>query len=478
MEKEPDFSQLPEGHGQEPPEEPKASDKVPLKNKVLWGMGGACDNFIMNGVNALVLPIYNVGFGLDVVLVGVAQAIPRFIDAVTDPLMGNISDNTRSRWGRRRPYIFIGSIISALLFIFLWTPPLESTQHSIFIYLLVGLVLYYIAYTVFIVPYTALGYEMTTDYNERTRVVIWRQYIGIACGLAVPWLYKMCFIFDSSPGSETTGVRYVSYFVAFIILFTGILPAVFCKEKTSTQNQSKIKIMRAFLYTLKNKAFLLLMASNLIIKIGIFMAGPFNLYLNIYYVCKGDRAFAATLAGLCGTLLTAMGLVGLPIATWLSVRFGKRKAVIGTLAFSMLGYLSLWFFLTPDYPYLQLIPAIMVGLSLNGSWLLIMSMLGDVCDEDEYVTGLRREGMYSSVFTFSDKMGFSLITLLSGLVIKLSGFSEELEFQTQSTIFNMRVMYIALQAIGLFLGIVFIYFYPLSRQRCEAIHEELETRNN
>ncbi len=476
MEDELNFNHLPEGNGHEPPVKPKPGDKVPLKNKIFWGMGGASDNFIMNGVNSLVLPIYNVGFGLDVMLVGVAQSIPRFIDAVTDPLMGNISDNTRTRWGRRRPYIFLGALISAFLFIFLWTPPLESSSRTTFVYLLICLILYYLAYTVFIVPYTALGYEMTSDYNEKTRVVVWRQYIGIACGLAIPWLYKLCFVSNSEPGSETVGVRYVSYAVALIILVTGVLPAIFCKEKASVQKQQKIKLTTAFFYTFKNRAFLLLMASNLIIKIGIFMAGPFNLYLNIYYVCKGDRSFAATLGGLCGTMITALGFVGLPVTTWLSARIGKKKTMIATLIVSIIAYLSLWFLLTPKYPYLQLIPAFLVGISLNGSWLLIISMLGDVCDEDEYVTGLRREGMYSSVFTFSDKLGFSLVTLLSGIVIKLSGFTEELEIQTDQTIFNMRFLYIAIQAVGLLLGILFIYFYPLTRQRCEAIHEEIQKK--
>ena len=102
----------------------KSEAKVSLPRKIGWGFGGLADNYIMNTVGTLASPVYNIGLGMDPVKLGIALFIPRFIDAVADPVMGNISDNTRSRWGRRRPYIVLGAVLSAILLPFLWMPPL------------------------------------------------------------------------------------------------------------------------------------------------------------------------------------------------------------------------------------------------------------------------------------------------------------------------------------------------------------------
>ena len=99
-----------------------ASARVPMRTKLLWGAGGAADNIVYNGLATLVLPIFNVGLGIDAVKLGFAMGIPRFLDAITDPLIGNISDNTRSRWGRRRPYIFVGIILTGILLALLFNP--------------------------------------------------------------------------------------------------------------------------------------------------------------------------------------------------------------------------------------------------------------------------------------------------------------------------------------------------------------------
>ena len=452
---------------------PKSEDHVPVSKRVLWGFGGAADNFVLNGVNTLILPIYNIGFGVDAVYIGIAQFIPRIIDAITDPLMGNISDNTRSRWGRRRPYIFIGALLTALVFAFLWTPPALLGLRGMFIYLTVGLILYSITYTIFVVPYTALGYELTTDYNEKTRVLAWRMYIGLAAGLVVPWLYKLSFVFGSPEGGELEGVRYVAWIVAALILIAGVIPALFCREKVFVTSQAKIDLKKAVVSAFRNKAFVVLVIANLIIKMGVFMTFPFAIYVNTYYICQGDSSFAATVVGASQMTMNIAGYLSLILITWYSARVGKTKAMITALIIAIASYVGLWFALTPEAPYLQLIPSFFLGISLYGSWLLLGSMLGDICNQDEYQSGLRREGMYSAVFSFTDKLTFALITILTSLLLKASGFVVGLEVQSEQTLFNLRMLYVWVQAIGLFLGMLLFFFYPLTRQRCEEIHEGL-----
>ena len=272
--------------------ETKQEDKVTLGVKISWGVGGIADNYIMNALNTLVLPIYNIAFHMSPVLLGIALFIPRFIDAVTDPLMGNISDNTRSRWGRRRPYIFIGAVVCAIILPLLWAPP-SKTNMAMFIYFTVMSVLYSLGYTAYVVPYTALGYELTNDYDERTRTLAWRMYLGLIAGFAMPWLYKLCLhpVFEGDAGA---GARWLSVLMGILIVITGILPAVKGRENVQAAKQKKIGILIATKYTLKNRAFLILVMGYIIVIFSLFTSGTMALYVNIFYIGKGSKEIVSS----------------------------------------------------------------------------------------------------------------------------------------------------------------------------------------
>jgi len=142
------------------PDSKKSSTRVPLSRKLIWGSGGAADNILYNGMNSLVLPIFNVGLGVDAVKLGFAIGLPRILDAITDPLIGNFSDNLRTRWGRRRPLIFLGVIFAALLVGLLFSPPRSFGEEQLFWWFLIVCALFYVAYTFFMIPYSALGLEI------------------------------------------------------------------------------------------------------------------------------------------------------------------------------------------------------------------------------------------------------------------------------------------------------------------------------
>jgi len=446
--------------------------RVSLPRRLAWGLGGGADCFMMNGINQLVLPIYNVGLGLDALLVGLAQTIPRFIDALFDPLLGNLSDNTRSRWGRRRPYIFIGAIGCAACFAILWAPSRHWGQGTLFAFLLAASILYYLFYSLFIVPYTALGFELTPDSDERTRVLAWRVYCSLAFGLSVPWLYKLAL--NAAPGgNELAGMRIVGPVVGGLILLTGLAPAVFCRERV--QKQTKIHFLRSAACTLRNRPFLALVSMNLLVKLGLFAVGPLAFYLNVYYVCGGDKERGATLVGVGGTLMMLSGFAGLKLITWLSVFLGKRPAMVFCLLAGILAYVSFWWAYSPLHPWAQFIPTMVVGAVLNGAWLLLSSMLSDVCEEDEYETGLRREGMYSAVFSFMEKAGFASAGVLTGLVLKLSGYLDG-QMPSDGVIWNMRMLFIAGQCAGLLLGLASLSFYPLTAARMRELRAALDER--
>ena len=169
---------------------PSATDgnRVSTGQKVAWGIGGVADTLMANTLNQLVMPIYNVGLGVDARLVGIALGALRLLDAFTDPFMGNLSDNTRSRWGRRRPYIFAGAILGAVLYAMIWMPPSSLGETGLFVYLLVVSTLFFVAYTIFSIPFGALVFEMTPDTHERTRIISCRTFFLGAALIAIPWL--------------------------------------------------------------------------------------------------------------------------------------------------------------------------------------------------------------------------------------------------------------------------------------------------
>ncbi len=137
--------------------ETRPEDKVPMPQKLVYGLGAFVNNLLAAAIGGMAI-VLNLGLGMNPALVGLLGALPRLIDAFTDPLMGYLSDNTRSRWGRRRPYIFCGAIAVGLIFALLWQLPEGKSESYYFWYFLVGSLVFYLAYTVFATPWVALGY--------------------------------------------------------------------------------------------------------------------------------------------------------------------------------------------------------------------------------------------------------------------------------------------------------------------------------
>ena len=223
--------------------------------------------------------------------------------------------------------------------------------------------LYYTAYTIFMVPWGALGLELTSDYNERTRVQAYRtvfQAIG-GLGLGTMWVLAQKW----GGGDDVVGVRYVGIAFALLILVCGILPALLCRE-AHQQNQSSIRFWPAVKATFSNKVFLLLIAVTICVMLGIFMVNSFAVYINTYYVFNGDKEGVARIGMYANFAFQGAGIALVPIITHIAARMGKRKTLIGGLALVVIGYASSWWLYTPINPWLQMIPLALAapGLSL------------------------------------------------------------------------------------------------------------------
>ena len=438
------------------------SGYVPKQTKFAWGLSGIADTFLTYGLGALVMPIYNIGYGVDAVLLGYALSVPRLIDALTDPIMGIISDNTRSRWGRRRPYIFIGILLAAILFPLIWIPPTDDNTGR-FIWFASTMVLMTLVYTIFSVPTMALGYEFTSDYDEKTRVMAWRGYLSIFAGLSVQWLY-MLLVLPQFGGSEAEGIIYIGPVIGLIILITGLPAAIFCKEKVSVISQPKVKLLEAFGLTLKNRGFIILMAGYILIVSAGSTVGSLGLYINIHYVCGGDKVMAGTIGGIFGTVMIGAAVLSMWMIGKISQWTSKRTGLMIGLALSIFGNFSLWFTMQPQTPWLQYISAFFIGLGGQGCWLMIDSMVADTCDDDEVRSGLRREGTYSAAKGFSSKIALTVTAVLAGYVLAFSGYQEGVAPSVEITL-RMKLLLVGVNCTGLAMALFFFCFYPLSRQK-------------
>ncbi len=469
--------------------ETQSGNKVRPLQKWGWAVGGLADNFIGTGVLYLGMLIFNLGLGLSAALVGYVLAAPRIVDAIVDPLIGNMSDNTRSRWGRRRPFILVGGLIAAVFYVLTWSPPsgLEAQaahwwQNGLFWYFLLMTMLCFVGYAIFVIPHNALGLEMTTDYHERTQVQSAKYLFLIIAQLLSSWLYKASLTFGHWAGvpagekAEVIGVRYVALIVAGVIIVSSALPAFLCREQVPTQSHEKVKIFSAIRLTLSHKPFILLCVMFLAVVIGLNLITPVGTYVSIFHACGGDKELGSEIGAWGGTLFGVLGFLAAWPVSWVARRLGKRKAIMAGLGIAMVGALSTWPCYTPDHPWLQLVSWSIMCTGLSCLWILTPSMLADVIDYDELKCGFKRAGVFGAVFALISKGGVALAAVVSGLMLGWVGFDQKVTVQDPQTILWMRLTFALVPASLMGVGIMMAYFFPITEEKVHEVRKQIEER--
>jgi len=459
-----------------------AADGLPRSRKIAFGIGGFAENFFHNALNIMATPFLNIGFGVSPALVSLAMTIPRFWDAITDPLMGAISDNFRSRFGRRRPFVFVGGLLTSFCFAALWWIPSGLGQTGTFWAFLVGLLIYYTAFTVFVVPYLALGFEMTPDYNERTRVMSYRSLFATMAGFAMNWLYWLTQrdVFDGI----VEGMRWVGIGCGIVLACATMVPALFVKEvhvpkpEELPGHDKGLGLIASLKGTLSTKPFLLVIAACVSVIIGVLSIMQVGMYLNIFYVASGDQKLASTIQGIAGSCYQVTALLTVPVVAWLGVRLGKRRALMGILSLGIIGSLSSWFTYDPAHPYLQIASLFFSAPAITGLWILAPAMIADVCDYDDLRSGVRREGMFGAAYGWFTKVGGALALLISGFLLVRTGFDVKLEAaQAPATIMAMRALNALVPAVFFTVAIAAIWKYPITERMADDIRRKLEGQN-
>jgi len=475
------------------------SAEVPTRTRFVWGLGGFSDAMIVYGTGSMVNVIYVNALAMNPALANLACAIPRFMDFVTDPVIGYLSDNTRSRWGRRKPWIFVGLIISAIMGVLLWRPPHSSGRYdwAAFAFLCVMMsLLYSVGYAFFNIPHVAMGYEMTTDYDERTHLFKWRFYAFAAAGFLTPWLIPAALWLEGNKAQTlkgSQGVVYISIIGGILVLVTGLPTVFFCREKIEKHTgEPKVKFLRAVKLTLNNRPFWLLVISNFITKFGMSLTGIFFFYVFVYHIAKGQQSAGAAYLAIFFNAINISNFLAMEPVARSCDRFGKKPTLLFMLAMSALAYASLWYtFTNGDSSFYRihvprvgsfslqwpsLVTAILIGVFTNTMPLVKNSMLADVCDLDELNCGHRREAFYGAVFLTTDKIAIAASTAFQGVLLLVSGFNAKQDIQSWSTIRFWLLALVLTQPFGYVIGISSIFAYPLSRQRVHEIRAQLDAR--
>ena len=463
-------------------------DRISFIQKFIYGLGALTNNLLGAAIGSMVI-VLNLGLGMNPALVGLLASLPRLTDAITDPLMGYISDNTKSKWGRRRPYIFGGAIASGIVFFLLWQLPQGESENYLFWYFLGGSIIFYLAYTVFATPWVALGYELTPDYHERTRLMAVQNFMGQFAWLIAPW-FLWFMQSDMLFEDMVEGAGWLALIIGIFTIAVGILPAIFLKERFGGNDKNKPKVadteefpasfkgfINGFLTTIKFKPFLYLCAATFLVFNGFMLVSSFQTYVIIYYIFDGDQAQGALWAGKAGTVSAIATFCVIFLVAKLSTIIGKRRAFFFSTGVSVFGFALKWVCYTPESPMLMLIPSAFIAFGLGGLFTLMSSMVADVCDLDELETKQRREGMFGSIYWWVVKLGMAMALAAGGFLLNATGFDVALGGdQSENTIFLMRVFDVVIPMLASLIAIWLIAKYPITEEVANDVREKLEKR--
>ena len=461
--------------------------QVPFGQKVAFGLGMLANQMFPAALGIfMVVLVQDLGFpGW---MWGILFFLPRVFDSLTDPIMGFISDNTRSAWGRRRHYVFIGAIIMGIAFVLMWQLYRENGVNYNFTYFLSWSFVFYLGLTIFSVPYVAMGYEMSDDFHERTSIMAVAQWIGQWAWVIAPWFWVVMYDKGWFENADAA-TRQISIWVGISCMILAMIPAIFITSKSTKDDTSLMplsmknvggslkEIVNGFKEAFSSKPFRKLCVATFLIFNAFNTVAAFSFFIVVYYLFSGDAGAAGiwpTLFGSVGALVTTF--VVIPIVARMSKSMGKKNAFMLSQGISIIGYILLWFLFIPGKPYMFLFALPFFSFGIGSLFTLMMSMTADVCDLDELNTGKRREGIFGAIYWWMVKFGFAIAGLLSGAIMTIVGFTPDAAIQPEGAIDGLRLFYSGVPILGTAIAMLVMRTYDVNEERAHEIRAAIEQK--
>lgn len=462
------------------------SGKVPFGQKVAFGVGMLANQMFPAALGIfMVVLVQDLGFpGW---MYGAVYFLPRISDAFTDPIMGFISDNTKSRWGRRRQYVLAGALVMGVAFCIMWQLYGANSVEYNFTYFLFWSFVFYIGITIFSVPYVAMGYEMTTDFHERTQIMAIAQWIGQWAWVIAPWFWIIMYDPNWFPSTEEA-TRELAVWVGVIFAFCAMIPALFIPSKSTLSEDysplsfsgigsSIAQIWRGFKEAFASQPFRKLCFSTFFIYNSFMTIAGFTFFIVVWHLFKGDTEGArlwTPLFGSAGAVVTTF--IVIPIVARMSKKLGKKNAFMISQAISLVGYASLWFLFVPGKPWMFIFALPFHSFGIGSLFVIMMSMTADVIDLDELNYGVRREGVFGAIYWYMVKFGFAIAGGLSGVILTVVGFDGNASVQPEGAIDGLRLAFSGIPMLGTIIAMYIMHDYDIDEKRAGEIRSELEKR--
>jgi GPH family glycoside/pentoside/hexuronide:cation symporter len=444
------------------------AQKLSVRQKLAYGVGDTSFSLVYT-----ITAAYFAIFLTDVVKVSpgiaaIAIFIGRTWDYINDPLVGYISDRTRTRWGRRRPFLIFGALPFALSFMLLWVRPGWDNEIALAVYYAVVYVLFDTAATFCLMPYCALTPELTEDYDERTSLTSFRMFFSIAASL-IAFTIPLLIVEEFKPENAGRVLLMGGIFgaLAMIPLFITFFGT---KERKDFMEQKPSSLKQSLKAAARNRPFIFGAVIFLLTWVCMDIMQTNLLYYVKHVVNQGPNSDM-----IMATIFVVACLV-LPFWVWVSKHWNKRYAYVAGIAVWGVVQLGLSSLDASASLELILILCAVGGIGVSSAHVLPWAIVPDAIEWDEYHTGERHEGMFYSLITLVQKIASSIAIPLTLLVLEATGYNADLAQQPASAVNGIRFIVGPVPAVLLALGILFALLYPLSREQHRKVVEELAAR--
>ena len=447
-------------------------DKLPLKTKLGFGVGDVGGNLYFTIIGFYLLNYLTNSFGIAAAAAGTVVMVGKIWDAITDPAVGYLSDRTRTRWGRRRPWMAIGAVLLFAFLVLMFTNPGVTGDAQKFVYAVVIYCLLSTAYTLVNIPYGALTPELTSDFDERTSLNGYRMSFAvvgtfIGAGATLP----LVEVFGGSPGGWTITAAIMGGVMAlatYITVFT-------IKETLGAPVTENVKLIKSYFEVIRQKPFVVIFTTYALHMTGIAVVQSTLLYY-FQFIYNQPALFTFALMALLGAVL-----VFIPLWVRVSKSIGKVRAYnIGMAMFGVA--VILFFFLGPRLPvWYAFVTFAVAGIGYATNYVMPWSLVPDVVEYDFAMNGKRREGIFYGMWTFFSKLGSAFGAGLAGWVLGAMSFIEpgRVEFepvQPASAILGIRLLTGPIPALFFIGGIIALTFYPITKEVYAELMKKIEAR--
>ncbi|MGL5112739.1 MAG: MFS transporter [Flavobacterium sp.] len=461
--------------------------KIPMGQKIAFGLGMLANQMFPAALGIFMVVLVE-NLGMPSWMWGILFFVPRIVDAFFDPIMGFVSDNTKSVWGRRRQYVFIGSLIMGVSFMIMWQLYREDSVMYNFTFFLIWSLIFHLGLSIFSVPFVAMGYEMSDDFHERTSIMAISQWIGQWAWVIAPWFWVVMYDPSWFPNADTA-TRTLAIWVGVIFMILAMVPAVFIKSRSTkfdetlepltfkTIGGSLKEIGTNFKEAFVNIPFRKLCIATFFIFNAFNTVASFTFFIVVYYLFNGDTAASGiwpTLFGCLGALSTTF--IVIPIVSWMSSKLEKKTTFLICQGISIIGYIMLWFLFIPGKPYMFIFALPFFSFGIGSLFTMMMSMTADVCDMDELTSGKRREGVFGAIYWWMVKFGFAIAGLLTGVIMSAVAFEAGAITQPEGAVTGLRIFFSGVPIMGTLIAMWVMRDYDLTEARAHEIKEELDKK--